>query len=144
MTEEEYIKTRLDDQINWYDHKSIYCQQWFKRLSFAQITLAAFIPLLSGYADKLSFANMLIGIFGACIAIITGYLTINKFQENWIEYRTTCETLKHEKFKYITQVAPYDSDNAFNILVQQIESIISKQNTQWSGYIQERKDKSSK
>jgi hypothetical protein len=45
MNEEEYIGNRLEDQINWYDKKSIWHQKWFKRLQVYQIIAAVLIPV---------------------------------------------------------------------------------------------------
>ena len=44
----EYISTRLDPQIEWYDKKSVHAQRRYKQFQVAEIILAAFIPLLSG------------------------------------------------------------------------------------------------
>jgi len=38
---------RLEDQLSWYDNRSNYCQCWYKRLKFIQISLAVLIPVLS-------------------------------------------------------------------------------------------------
>ena len=72
---------------------------------------------------------------GLLITIITGVVTLYKFQENWIEYRTTCETLRHEKFLFLTQTDPYDIEDPFNLLVHRVENLISKENTQWAQHI---------
>ena len=72
---------------------------------------------------------------GLLITIITGVVTLYKFQENWIEYRTTCETLRHEKYLFLTQADPYDIEDPFKLLVQRVENLISKENTQWAQHI---------
>ena len=36
MDIEEYIKDRLDDQINWYDTKSQIHQKWYKILKVSE------------------------------------------------------------------------------------------------------------
>ncbi len=51
MNPEEYINVRLQDQIDWYDKKSISNQKWFKRFQLTAFVLAAAIPFLSGYID---------------------------------------------------------------------------------------------
>ena len=68
------------------------------------------------------------------IAVSTGVSSIYKFHENWIEYRTTAETLKHELYLFETKSPPYDKENAFQELVQRVESLISKEHTQWLRY----------
>jgi hypothetical protein len=132
MDESEYLKERLDDQINWYDRKSIKNQRTYKVLQLVLIVSAASIPFISGYvSDKLPVLNLLLGAIGVLITAITGILSLYKFQENWISYRTTCETLRHEKFLFLTKTDLYNGTDALNLLVQRVESLISKENSNW-------------
>lgn len=128
----EYIQTRVDDQIDWYDRKSMDAQKWYKRLQTIEIILAAFIPLLSGYATNISVA-FIIGLFGAIIAIIESISKLNKYHENWIQYRTTCEMLRYQKHLFLTGSAPYndEAETIENVFVRNIENIISSENNQW-------------
>jgi hypothetical protein len=41
------------------------------------------------------------------VAAIAGLITLIKFQENWTEYRTVSETLKFEKFLFLSKAGPY-------------------------------------
>jgi len=132
MDEEEYLKDRLEDQIDWYSKKSQTNQKWFKNLRLLEIVLATLIPFLAGIGNALPFYQIIIGGIGVVIAIAAGLSAINKYQENWIEYRTTAESLKHEKYLYKTKCKPYDRDDSLQILVQNVESLISKENSQWS------------
>ncbi|NNF20678.1 MAG: hypothetical protein HKN00_12775 [Flavobacteriaceae bacterium] len=36
---------------------------------------------------------------------------------------------------FITKTRPYDGSNAFNILVQRVEGLISKENAEWMQYM---------
>ena len=131
MNEEEYLKNRLDDQINWYDRKSSQNQKTYKRLQFVLIISAASVPFISGYVDNLSYLQYLLGGIGVLIAAVTGLLSLYKFQEIWTTYRTTCESLRREKFLYLTRTDPYIEKNAFNLLVQRIEALLAKENSSW-------------
>lgn len=145
MNKEEYIEERLEDQINWYDKKSMFNQKWFKRLRIIEIVSAAAIPFLAGFINGNSDSlKIVIGLLGLIIVVITGAVTLYKFQENWIEYRTTSETLKHEKFLYLTACEPYNVKKPFQLLVQRIENLISKENTKWVEYIKSSKEGKSK
>ncbi len=136
MDEEAYLKERLDDQIDWYSQKSKRSQNWFKTLRVIEIVAAATIPLLAGYAtDAEPELKIIIGLLGIIIAFIAGFISLNKFQEIWIEYRTTSETLKHHKYLFLTKSAPYNTDDAFQALVQTVEALISKENSNWNNYI---------
>jgi len=96
-----------------------------------EIIIAALIPLLSGYASQRSSINYTIAILGFTIVFIAGILTLYRFQENRTSYRTTCETLKHEKFLFITNSKQYDEKDAFSLFVQRIEGHISKEYSTW-------------
>ncbi len=140
MKEEEYLKNRLEEQINWYDMKSMHNQKRYKQLRVIEIIAAAAIPFLAGFISGDSIPiKIVIGLLGLIIVVITGIVTLYKFQENWIEYRTTSETLKHEKYLYLTANEPYDKKNPFKLLVHRVESLISKENTKWAGYIKSKK-----
>ncbi len=138
MNEDEYLASRVDDQIKWYDNKSQKSQRWFKRLRGIEIVAAAAIPLIAGFAKEPFPVTLVIALLGAAIAIISAAISLNQFQENWREYRTTCESLKHEKFLFLTKAEPYNTKSYFAIFVQRVENLISKENSNWSQYTQVR------
>jgi len=133
MSPEEYVRDRLDDQITWYDQKSQCNQKWFRWLRILEILFAMSIPfLVSEITNDTNFLKVIVGVMAVCVAVISGLVTLYKFQENWIEYRTVAETLKHEKFLYLTKSAPYDEEDAFHALVERVEGLISRENTTWA------------
>jgi len=141
MTPDEYVSSRLDHQIDWYDGKSSFNQKWFKKLQLISIVAAASIPFWVGFSTiENEFIRVLIGILGLLVAALTATLSLYKFQEHWIEYRTTCETLRHEKYLYLTNTTPYNIDDPFSLLVQRVESIISKENSDWGIYMKKESD----
>ncbi len=99
-----------------------------------EIIFAATIPLFAGFGGGSTWSVIAVGILGAAVAILASLLSLNQLQENWIAYRTTCESLKHEKFFFLTNAEPYDKDNAFGLFVQRVERLISKENSAWSEY----------
>lgn len=140
MNEQEFLKERLDDQINWYDKKSQWNQKRYKILKIAEIIAASSIPFLTGFIDKeINYWHVLVGLLGVLIAVCSSVSALYKFHELWIEYRTVAETLKHHKYLYLTKTSPYHNDKAFELLVDVVESIISKENSNWSS-INIRKD----
>ena len=96
------IIERLEDQIGWYDRKSISNMHWFKRIKITEIVSAAIIPFLA--ATNVPRAAIATGGLGVLITVFEGMLQLNQFHENWIRYRSTCESLKHENiFSWLTQ-----------------------------------------
>ena len=139
-TEEEYLKDRVDDQIDWYDKKSQVNQKWYKCLRLIEIIAAASIPFVAGYmGDGVLWPKVIAGTLGLIVAIITAIVGLYNFQEHWVEYRTTCESLKHEKFLYLTKTEPYNIEDPFPLFVKRIESLISTENTKWSQHVRSQK-----
>ena len=130
---EEYIEKRVNDQIIWYDEKSKNAQKYYKAYQIVEIILATLIPLLAGYSQSYKQITFIVGLFGAVIAIIESITKLYKFHENWIQYRTTCEMLRYQKYLYLTGSAPYNSkdETVDNVFVRTIENIISAENNQW-------------
>lgn len=132
MKEDEYLQERLEDQLSWYDKKSQHNQKYFKRLRLLEIVSAALIPFLSGMTEKFSCLSWVIGGLGVIIAVSAAASSLFKYHENWIEYRTTAEQLKHEKYSYLTNIKPYDTEEKFSLLVERVEGLISKENSAWA------------
>lgn len=133
MNIENYLVSRVDDQINWYDKKSASCQKKYKTTQTIEIILAASIPLLSAYSKDCIIIAILVGLLGAAIAVIESLTKLYKWHENWIEYRTTCELLRYQKYLFETKSTPYNTEpeSIENLFVRNIENIISSENNKW-------------
>ena len=142
MNEQEYIEKRLEDQLNWYEAKSAINKKKYQRCQMLLLIFAGLITLSALIDNDGPYGRWLIAVpvLGALIALITGLVRIYKFQENWTAYRTAAELLKFEKFMYLTKTKPYDGDNAFQVLVQRVEGLISKENSQWTQYTSEKEE----
>lgn len=128
-----YFENRLDDQINWYDSKSISSQKKYKKMKTIIIISSALIPFIVAFSDTHFFIKILSAMLSIVIACFEGIININKYQENWIEYRSICETLQHEKYMYLYKSGIYsEGKDEFNYFVERIESIISRENLNWA------------
>lgn len=132
ISEDAYFQERLDKQIDWYDTKSGDCQKRFKIIRCSAISLSASIPFLIGFISDFSFFEEIVSGIAVIIVILEAMLSITKYHENWIEYRSICETLKHEKYMYLTRTGVYDIDNPFKVLVERAENVISRENVNWA------------
>jgi hypothetical protein len=129
---EQYLKERVDGQIEWFSNRSGTNQAHFKQLRLAEIILASVITLLTAYADKDLRIKLIAGIVGVLVAVIAGALALYKYQENWIHYRTTAEAPGREKMLFLTRSGPYTGDSAFQAFVGRIENILGTENSQWA------------
>ena len=134
------ILERLEDQIAWYDRKSMTNQRYFKRMKMIEITAAAIIPFLSAF--NLPRVLWLTGGLGVLITVLEGVLHLNQYQQNWIAYRSTCESLKHEKYVYLGKASPYASAvDPHALLAERIESLVSQEHAKWAS-VQQQEPKS--
>lgn len=138
MNSEEYIKDRLENQISWYDSKSQSAQKNYKRSGVIEFICAASVPFFAGMLTaETIFFKIIVGLLGVIIAVITAIKGLYQWNEDWIQYRTTCESLKKEKYLFLTETEPYDSEEKENraLLVQRVETLVSKENTNWAQYM---------
>ncbi len=127
---QKYLKERYEDQINWYDKKSIWNQKLYRYFQWSVIILAAITPVL--VAIDCEATRWPAVIIAALVAIGTSILKTFKYQENWINYRTTCETLRKEIHFYRAGLGDYrDSEDREALFVERVESLISRENTMW-------------
>ncbi|HEY0786123.1 MAG TPA: DUF4231 domain-containing protein [Acidobacteriaceae bacterium] len=127
---DDLIYARLLDQIDWYDRKSRSAQRTFKRIKVTEILAAALIPFLTGV--HFPYQALLIGALGVLITILEGILHLNQYSQNWSAYRSTCETLKHEKFVFLARAGPYSGTaDPRAQLAERIESLVSQEHAQW-------------
>ena len=119
---------RLEDEISWYDRRSGYNQKIYKILKFATVGLAALVPL----AAALKAPAWVTGGAGVMIILVEALQQMNQYHHNWISYRSTCESLKHEKFLYAATAGPYASaENPLRLLAERVESLVSQEHSKW-------------
>ena len=121
---------RLEDQIEWFDAKSIHHQAWYRRLKVVSIAAAALVPLVSSLDGYALFA----GGLGVVVVVVEGLQHVNQYHENWIRYRSTCETLLHEKYLYLARAGGYDglsAEEALRRLATQVKSLLARESNDW-------------
>jgi len=129
--ESDPIIERLEDQLDWYDRKSLANQRAYKRIKVVEILAAATIPLLAAVGRPQ--ISMVTGGLGVLITVLEGMLHLNQYQQNWINYRSTCEALKHEKYTYLGRAAPYRNvPDPHALLTERIESLVSQEHAKWA------------
>ena len=127
---QKYLKERYEDQINWYDKKSASNQKLYRYFQWSVIIMAAITPVLVAMGSEATRWPTV--IIAALVAIGTTMLKTFKYQENWINYRTTCETLRKEIHFYRAGSGDYrDSEDREALFVERVESLISRENTMW-------------
>src|SRR5215469_4079087 len=142
MDADEYVTQRLETEITWYGERSAQ-NKWYHTVTRGiEIVCSALIPLLAGFAkESRPEIAIIMGVLGVFVATAAGFSSLLKFQENWIKYRTTAESLKKEKYLFQTKVQPYDGNEPLTLLVQRVETLVSEENTNWAQYMMQPVDK---
>jgi Protein of unknown function (DUF4231) len=126
----ETTRDRLEDQIGWYDKKSRSAQRWYKTLKLIQVLITALIPLAS--VLPVPEPRWVTAVLGLIVLVIEALQQMNQYQQNWISYRTTCESLKHEKYLFLAETGPYENANRpVAVLANRIEALISQEHAKW-------------
>jgi Protein of unknown function (DUF4231) len=120
---------RLEDQLAWYEAKSLHHKRWFQSLKVGQIVVAAGIPAVAAAGASAGVA----GALGAVVVVMEGLQQLFQFQQNWIAYRGTAEALKREKFLYLASAGPYAGrDGRDRLLAERVEGLVSQEHAAWS------------
>jgi hypothetical protein len=114
---------RLDDQLAWYERRERRNQR---------VVLPA-----QGRADRhrrrhsvaagTGASAWITGSLGATIVVLEGVQQLFQFQQNWIRYRATTESLKHEKYLFLSRAGPYtDPTSTDAVLAERVEGLVTQ------------------
>lgn len=127
--EVQVVHRRLADQINYFDKRSVQNQKRFLLKRRVVIMSAALVTV----AGALGLPGWVPASLGAAILIVDGFLALDKNLENWLDYRRTCEDLKHEKYLYLSRAGDYADDEAPEaLLALRTELILKSDHGKWS------------
>lgn len=145
MVDTDYLTSRLDNQIKYYDDKAIDYKKYHDNINIASIILSTSGSFLTLLGIIFNYIEPWLTIIGALTGIIVASALsidkLKKFGELFVIYRRTCESLKREKYLYNTSSGEYQSnDDAFNLLVERCESIMATENGTWVQLNEKKKD----
>lgn len=101
----------------------------FKTLITIVTVFSVLTPILLVIGEWFTYLAI---VTSGIVAIGTTLVRAFNYQENWINYRTTSETLKKEMYYYKAKLSDYhDAEDPEAIFVQRVESLISRENTMW-------------
>lgn len=126
---DKYRTERYQPQVAWYDRAATRSRLFYQSLQVPMIVLSVSAPVLVASGED--WKIVAIGVT-AFVAAATSLLKVFKFQENWINYRSTAEALKKEIYFYEARVPIYrDTDDPEALFVERVESLIDGENTEW-------------
>lgn len=138
MTEEQYISTRLDSQIEWHDRKSINNKRFYFICSWILIVGSILTSVLIPLCQVAGVA------FSVIVAITASISKVYIFHSKWRLYRLTSELLMHEKVLFETRTGIYNNEMAYTNLVRNVEMILMKTNESWEKMLEDIAQKTGK
>jgi hypothetical protein len=145
----DYFKDRFEDNIRYYGHKSALNKRRFKLTQSIVLIASVLIPIINvmGTFISINFIIVITSVLGAIIAISFGFSQIEKYQENWLNYRNTLELLKREKSYFQNDVEDYfglSEVEKKRLLVERVEMLMSSDTTKYFIMSQSRKAENAK
>lgn len=124
-----YKQDRLEEQIKWHSQKARYNKQKFRLYQIIILIASAIIPIVNviNFTDLPTRVSS--SIMAGIIAVATGITQLEKYQENWILYRTSTELLKKEKYFFENNAGEYSnlSDVEKNkLLVERVDLLFQQ------------------
>ncbi|WP_330252849.1 DUF4231 domain-containing protein [Nocardia sp. NBC_00565] len=127
MAETDPVWERLTEQLQWYSSKGAAAQRTYKRVKFAQIAVGASVPVVAA----LSAPAAVTATIAAAVVVAEGAQQLFQWHTSWLQYRSTAESLKHEKYLYLAQSGPYRANDRRALLAERVEALTSSEHTTW-------------
>jgi Protein of unknown function (DUF4231) len=133
-----YKQERLEKQIDWHSKKARENKLRFRLYQIITLIASAIIPIINlvniSKSDTDYQIRIVSSIISATIVVVTGLTQLEKYQENWILYRTSAELLKKEKYFFENNTGEYsnlDEKEKNKLLVESVESIVSAETSKY-------------
>jgi len=130
-TMQQYMTERVDTQIAWYNKKAAINKTYHYLGKTVIMCFSAAIPVIALVRFNSEIKDIILGVLGAIIAILSGMASLMSYQEKWTEYRLAAEELMHEKMTYLTRTEHY-KEQGFDSFVARVEEILKGERTKWS------------
>jgi hypothetical protein len=134
QTEHDYLKDRLQEQLDYHGKASKENKKKFYSLQFIIILTSALIPIVNVVSPAGDALRLISSILGGIIVVSTSLMQLHKYHENWITFRSTQELLKREKYLYLNDAGEYaniEPEKKKRLLVENTESIVSSETSRY-------------
>ena len=120
MTEQDYLTKRVASQRDYFSRKPVRNKNIHFFLSISKMAISFSIPVLSLTLGNASPISIIIAFLAAIIAFTEGLALLGRYNDNWLIYRLTNESLKKEEVLYTVKAGIYhnlEPKECFNMFV---------------------------
>ena len=135
LPRETYIRSRIEDQIRYYEEKSIRNKRAYYAISVVSIIANALIPILSIFLKTPDTAlKVAITCLSSFTAILSSCLLIFNCKNLWTKYRYNANMLTSLLHQYCARTglfAGLEDERAFGLLAQRSEEYLEGESEEW-------------
>jgi hypothetical protein len=131
---EEYLNNRYQKEIKYYDDQACRNKLYYYGFSFLSIILSSITSVFLYLIDIYLIIPFRIYAFitSTIVSLTLALISLFNFHEKWMNYRTTCESLKKELHYYNAKLGDYSiSTDPEALFIERVEEQLSKEHTRW-------------
>lgn len=111
---DDYMKSRVDDQLSYFDSSAIKNQKSYRRVKLTAIACNVLTTMTIALAFTVPETYKVgMGILALVLStVVLGTYQVEELQNygaKWEKFRLVAEQLKSEKYMFLNQVGPYSS-----------------------------------
>lgn len=131
---DKFYEEFYEPQFEWYDNKAGRNKWLHRAMKAAQIVLASILPVavaLFPVTSSTFWKNTII-IVAVLLIILEALESYLNYQKKWMNYRTTAEGLRREKYMFKTRTGDYhDVDDPERVFVERVMALTSQEHRYW-------------
>ena len=133
----EYLENRYKGQLKHYSDASRKNKEKYNNFQWILIILSTLTTILAALPpnDYIEFRYVVV-VSAGLVAILTAGLKTFKYEELWVNHRSTAEQLKPEIYYYQFNVGDYGQPGVDKetLFVLRVEQILTKEHESWPMY----------
>ncbi len=118
----------VQERLGWYSRQVTRQRIMNYTLEGVTVVVAASIPA----AAALGAPTSVTAVLGALVAVLAGLRQLVRPGESWIRASATLVAMQREAVVWSAGAAPYDAERAETILVENVESLVAAETSQWA------------
>ncbi len=127
MTPAQFLAERVDAAIAWHDAQSRRARRLFTFLSGLVLVATGSLTLLTRRTELAELA----AVVNVVAILASGFVTLGQHQQRWVEYHATAESLRSQRFLFLTRTGQYAGPDAFPAFVAQVEATLGQCLGEW-------------
>src|ERR1700760_4787820 len=134
MTADKYISDRIDQQCDYYDGSAARNKTRHFVMRRTAVIGAAIVPILTNIPHGAlgDYNTVPATLVSLAVTIVVALETVNRYGDQWKNFRSTFEFLRSEKFHFLVGEGAYrnlDEEAALMLLVERCEGRIAMENS---------------